>query len=420
MSDFICQKYTDCSSCSHYQKQIFKYRSFPKGMMIPKERCSQNTIYFLISGSVRVTSDEHPDTVFHDGQFIMQPIGSRVEFHILESTECILYLFETPQNICTDRFNKGLELAKESPMLPIVMDMCFPLRLFINGLKMYLNNELLCVEFLKAKQTELYFLLNCYYTLKEIANFYAPIYRYSQTFRYFVMQNYLKAFGQDGNNWMEIDDLAKGLPDDLFDFILFDACYMASVECTYELRNKAEYILASPTETMADGWPYEEMMPQLFATDLQLEKVGETFYNHYLNNTYPYATVSLTKTSELDNLKSAIHDILADKTESDIYSLDPKNMQRLEYLYRSPGMLYDFNDYIKQLATAEQYDRFISCLDKAVVYKAHTPKSYYAAIGNALPIKSYCGLTIFVPQESLPKMLEWYKQRVGWYKAVYE
>ena len=130
MSDFICQKYTDCSSCSHYQKQIFKYRSFPKGMMIPKERCSQNTIYFLISGSVRVTSDEHPGTVFHDGQFIMQPIGSRVEFHILESTECILYLFETPQNICTDRFNKGLELAKESPMLPVVMDMCFPLRLF--------------------------------------------------------------------------------------------------------------------------------------------------------------------------------------------------------------------------------------------------------------------------------------------------
>ena len=43
----------------------------------------------------------------------------------------------------------------------------------------------------------------------------------------------LHGYTQDGNNWMEIDDLAKGLPDDLFDFILFDACYMASVECTY-------------------------------------------------------------------------------------------------------------------------------------------------------------------------------------------
>ena len=235
-------------------------------------------------------------------------------------------------------------------------------------------------------------------------------------------QNKLKAFGQDGNDWMEIDDLAKGLPDNVFDFILFDACYMASVECAYELRNKAEYILASPTETLADGWPYADMMPQLFATNLQLEKVGETFYNYYLNDSYPYATVSLTKTSELDNLKNATREILADKPESDIYSLDLKKMQRLEYLYRSPGMLYDMADYIKQLATDEQYSNFISCLDKAVVYKAHTPKSYYyyGTPQQALPVDSYCGLTVFVPQESLPKMLEWYRQRVSWYKAVYE
>ena len=232
--------------------------------------------------------------------------------------------------------------------------------------------------------------------------------------------NRLKAFGQDGNNWMEIDDLARGLPDHVFDFILFDACYMANIECVYELRNKAEYFLASPTETMADGWPYAEMMPWLFASDLQLEKLGETFYNHYLNARYPYATVSLTKTSELENLKNVVRDILRDKDENDIYSIELPKMQRLEYLYRSPGMLYDFNDYIRQLATDEQYGKFIGCLDKAIIYKAHTPKSYYAAIQKALPIESYCGLTVFVPQKAIPQMLEWYKQRVSWYKAVYE
>lgn len=188
-----CQKYTDCSSCNHCQKQLFKYRSFPKGLMIPKERCSQNTIYFMISGRVQVTSEEHPNTTFCDGQFIMQPIGSRVEFQVLEASECILYFFETPQSICGDRFNKGRDLAKELPLSPVVMEMCFPLRLYINGLKLYLNNELLCAEFLQAKQTELYFLLNCYYPIKDIAAFYAPIYRYSKTFRYFVMQNYQKA-----------------------------------------------------------------------------------------------------------------------------------------------------------------------------------------------------------------------------------
>lgn len=230
----------------------------------------------------------------------------------------------------------------------------------------------------------------------------------------------LKSFGQDGSHWMEIDELAKGLPDDLFDFILFDACYMASVECVYELRNKADYILASPTETMADGWPYAEIIPHLFTTDLQLEQAGETFYQHYLNDRYPYATVSLTKTSELEALKETVHNILADKTEEELYRMDLSQMQRLEYLYRSPGMLYDLADYIRQLATDEQYAHFLTCMEKVVVYKAHTEKAFYAAPYRAYPITGYCGLTSFVPQASLPKILEWYKGRVSWYKAVYE
>lgn len=193
MIDTICQKFTDCASCAHSQKHLFKYRSLLKGMIFPKEKCSQNTIYFIVSGRVLVNSEEYPNTTIQDGQFILQPIGSRVEFRILETTECVIYFFESPQSHCNVRFLKGTEIAKESPITPIVMTMCFPLRLYMSGLKMYLENELRCQEFLKAKQTELYFLLNCYYPLKELAAFYAPIYRYSKTFRYFVMQNYLKA-----------------------------------------------------------------------------------------------------------------------------------------------------------------------------------------------------------------------------------
>ena len=64
---------------------------------------------------------------------------------------------------------------------------------------------------------------------------------------------------------------------------------------------------------------------------------------------------------------------------------------------------------------------FISCLDKAVVYKAHTPKSYYAAIGKCVADQKLLRPDHFRSARiSTPKMLEWYKQRVGWYKAVYE
>ncbi|WP_455628479.1 helix-turn-helix domain-containing protein [Parabacteroides chinchillae] len=193
MSDQRWAKFTDCSSCKSCQTNIFKYRAYPRGMMIPQARCMQNTIYFLISGKVLVKSEEHPMTTFSSGQFILQPIGSRVEFHILESCECILYLFDRPQNVCNDRFLSGEAMAGNMTVTPIVMNSCTPLVLYLEGMKKYINDAMLCCNFLQAKGTELIYILNCYYPLKELATFYAPIYRYTKSFKYFVMQNYLKA-----------------------------------------------------------------------------------------------------------------------------------------------------------------------------------------------------------------------------------
>ena len=201
--DLRYTKFTDCASCAEYRKQIFKYRSYPKGIILPQERCMQNTLYFLLKGSVLVNSEEHPNTIFSEGQFILQPIGSKVEFKVLEACECILYLFERPINVCSERFNKGASIAETARTESVVLDMCPPLRFFVEGMRMYLNDELLCAGFLQAKRTELVYLLNCYYTLKDLAAFYSPIYRYSKSVRYFVMQNYMKskdveAFAQMG------------------------------------------------------------------------------------------------------------------------------------------------------------------------------------------------------------------------------
>lgn len=164
--DLRYTKFTDCASCAEYRKQIFKYRSYPKGIILPQERCMQNTLYFLLKGSVLVNSEEHPNTIFSEGQFILQPIGSKVEFKVLEACECILYLFERPINVCSERFNKGASIAETARTESVVLDMCPPLRFFVEGMRMYLNDELLCAGFLQAKRTELVYLLNCYYTLK--------------------------------------------------------------------------------------------------------------------------------------------------------------------------------------------------------------------------------------------------------------
>ncbi|MBR5298309.1 MAG: hypothetical protein IKU29_10655 [Parabacteroides sp.] len=230
-----------------------------------------------------------------------------------------------------------------------------------------------------------------------------------------------KAFGQNGSNWMEIDELAQGLPNNLFEFILFDACYMANVECMYELRHKANYILASATEILGEGYPYTQMIPQMFEENLQLDLIGKTFYDYYNQKSgdYQTATISLTRTSGLDNLAEIVREILADKTESDLYAINLSQIQRLEFLQNSPGMLYDFQDFIRQLATEEQFTRFTHALNQVILYEAHTSKAYFAYLNYSYPINQCSGLNIYVPQEKLTTIFDWYKNRISWYKAVY-
>lgn len=56
----------------------------------------------------------------------------------------------------------------------------------------------------------------------------------------------------DGDKRMNISALASVL-DEIphLDFLLFDACFMQSVEVAYELRSYTDYFLASPTEIPA-------------------------------------------------------------------------------------------------------------------------------------------------------------------------
>ena len=46
-----------------------------------------------------------------------------------------------------------------------------------------------------------------------------------------------------------------------FDFIMFDACFMMSVEVAYEVRNYTDYYIGSPTENPGPGAPYDKVVP---------------------------------------------------------------------------------------------------------------------------------------------------------------
>ena len=70
--------------------------------------------------------------------------------------------------------------------------------------------------------------------------------------------------GEDNGNYLEIWDLRKALEKSPhLDYIIFDACNMGQAEVAYELRNVVDYMLACPTEIMAQGLPYADLIQRL-------------------------------------------------------------------------------------------------------------------------------------------------------------
>jgi clostripain-related protein len=114
----------------------------------------------------------------------------------------------------------------------------------------------------------------------------------------------IKAFGKDMNpkeGALELPDLAEALRSYHFQYILFDACFMGSIEVLYELRHNADYFIASPAEILADGFPYHLTLPYLIGKT-QLEKATEAYYTYYKaqEGVRQSATITLVASRYLD------------------------------------------------------------------------------------------------------------------------
>lgn len=216
----------------------------------------------------------------------------------------------------------------------------------------------------------------------------------------------LKSFGYDNGSEMDIADLKKALPAD-FEFIIFDACSMASIEAIYEMRNNAQYILASPTEVLSSSYPYGQIVPYLFDGKGGLIKIGELFINYYksLGGEYASATVSLIDTNVLPALAQETRMLLSSQNMK--LEFDKLDVQRLDFDPTTRVPAYDYWDFLQQGFEQEDLHPIRTQLDAAILYKNSTP----SFLNN--PIMHFSGLSIYLPESkdrlhSYYSTLEWY------------
>lgn len=234
-----------------------------------------------------------------------------------------------------------------------------------------------------------------------------------------------KWFGQDtGENpsgYLDVEQLSEAIPSGVFDWILFDACFMASAETLYALRDKAERIVCSPAEVIADGFPYAEIMTELLRPEPDLRAVCETYYRHYADDprpAYRSATVSLVETSQLEALAGATANVLSEVLAADPEALAGMDLNRLQPLDRyRRHFLFDMGSVVGEseargLVPASLAGAWRAQLARTVTYEAHTPTML------GLSLDACCGLSMYVPYADYADLNEYYRS-LEWYRQCY-
>jgi hypothetical protein len=230
-----------------------------------------------------------------------------------------------------------------------------------------------------------------------------------------------RAFGQDGKNYdtILIPDMAEAISstNKKYEFILFDACYMATAEVAYAFRNVCDYQISSVMEVPAYGFPYEDFMKYLYKGDVENYKsvcksFVDFYQNAYSNGNTAWATVSLIDSKEVGNLVNEIKKEIVEHKDA-LANYDVNVLQ--EYgRTAGPYIAYDLEQLISDLNGGNVPATFGSQMLKTVLYKNSLEKARPASY--AVDAANYCGMGIYIPVEKRPKWNEYFKT-LDWYTA---
>lgn len=179
-------------------------------------------------------------------------------------------------------------------------------------------------------------------------------------------------------------------------FIMFDDCYMSSMEVAYDLKDVTDYIIASTSEVMAYGMPYQNIYQHLMSAQPDYKALCNGFYEFYSNSGTPYGTIGVIDCRYVDEMASMMKSINATHT-FDLSLID--NVQDLDGETYKPTIFFDFDDYVRQLCTNnnDAYEQFHNVLLRLVPYKAATEYIYSGPTNKKTKVDHFSGITISDP-----------------------
>lgn len=233
-----------------------------------------------------------------------------------------------------------------------------------------------------------------------------------------------RAFGDDSGNSINISEMAEamGSTNRTFDFLLFDACLMGSAEVCYDFRNVTNYQIVSVLEIPADGFPYDQMIGNLYEGTVEgYKKACQAYIDYYgvrvtdgVSNSW--GTISLIDSQKLTALSQSIKtQLLAHKEQ--LRNFDVSVLQEYGKRYDFKYISVDTKHFVKVLNGGSVPAEFDKALNDVVVYTDCLDKASSNASNYVVDRNNYCGLGIYVPTKG---KYEWntFFRTIDWYTAA--
>lgn len=200
-------------------------------------------------------------------------------------------------------------------------------------------------------------------------------------------------------SYMSVHDLGRAVKGKELCVIGFDTCFGGVFENVYELKNYADYTVASPGISPSGGWDYKRLLEDLSESNFFAKTIADAMADSASSDITIFNNIKLsTLMNDIEGFSKALADSIRNNTSrKNVYD---RLMQIKSYTYSQ----YPCDLYLDIYSMAEAYkqnsDSAVAAaagkLMKSVNSTATTPGSSKAAIGIHLIPKTGTGTTAAV------------------------
>lgn len=229
-----------------------------------------------------------------------------------------------------------------------------------------------------------------------------------------------RAFGDDSGYNINIPDMAEAL-ESVFsskqlDFILFDACMMATAEVCYEFKDVTDYLIGAVVETHVYGHPYNVILPKLYRSDVSYDEICKDYID-YSREKNAWGTCAAIDCKKMSELADWVY-VNLEKYSDRLTSLNMDDVQQ----YGVSSFKYfslDIVDFFKTINNGTVPDGLEDVMSKVVIAKDGLFGDDYEVVGVLeLDEDRFSGLGMYIPYKVSNSKWNTYYETLGWYKAA--